>query len=236
MSMSDGEALYELQQVDRALLKHHKRLKAITSALDDNEAVQTAQQRVEAAEDKLKPLQKQAKDLELQSQTTTQKRKSSEQRLYSGSVKNPKELQDLQNEIDALGRRNDELDNQMLEVMVATEDAEGELTARQEELKQVTQQWQAEHSDLLDEQASINQEISKLDEQREDLIGRIADELLKRYEALRPRKGNQPVALLQEGSCSACGIQQNAERVKQIRQSDELLNCQNCQRILVYTS
>jgi len=236
MSMSDGEDLYQLQKVDLALLKHRKRLKAIATALQDDERVLHAQQQVAQAEAALKPLQQQARELEAQVQATNSKRKASEQRLYSGNVKNPKELQDLQNEIDALGRRKDGFENQMLEVMVETEDAEGELAARRDELQQVTQTWEGEHTDLLSEQETINRQVAKLSDEREALADKLPPDLLKRYEALRPKKGNQPVALLQDGTCSACGIAPNAERAKLIRQSDELLNCQSCQRILVYDS
>ena len=56
--------------------------------------------------------------------TVDRKRISGEKRLYSGTVTNTKELQDLQDEGVALKRRIVALEDRQLEAMIAQEDAE----------------------------------------------------------------------------------------------------------------
>src|SRR5690606_19989334 len=118
------EALYHLQQIDLEILRHRKRLKEIATALGDSAVVQDAQVQLTSAQEQLKPLRTKMRNLETELQTNTQKAKSTEDRLYSGSVKNPKELQDMQLEIDSLKKRNAELEELLLEQMVLVDEAE----------------------------------------------------------------------------------------------------------------
>ena len=122
--MNQGKALYELQQIDLTLIQHNKRLQAIAAQLADNAAVQTAQAAIDDAEAALKPLRTKLRDIELQVQSTRTKRETTEKRLYSGSVTNPKELNDMQNEIASLKKWLSELEDRTLEAMVEVEDAE----------------------------------------------------------------------------------------------------------------
>lgn len=229
---SQAEALYRLQQVDLQIIRLTRRLKEISAALTNNEAVLAAQQQVDTVQDRLKPLQKAAHDLELEIQTNTQKSKSTEDRLYSGNVKNPKELQDMQQEIESLKRRHAELEDELLEQMVLVEDTESERAARQDDLNAAQTAWESQHRDLLVEQEQLTAEVERLQAQRTTALQPVSPENLKLYDGMKGKKANQPIAALQGSSCAVCGIEQTMTIAQEVRRGDKLIPCLNCGRIL----
>lgn len=232
--MNQGKALYELQQIDLTLIQHQKRLQAIATQLADNAAVQAAQATVHQAEATLKPLRTRLRDIELQVQSTRSKRESTEKRLYSGSVTNPKELSDMQNEIESLKKWLSELEDRNLEAMVEVEDAETVLSDAQSTLAQVMNDAAVENRDLLSEKQRLESEMSKFQQKRVDAVKVIDAPHVQLYESLRPQKANQPVAhLTADDTCSVCGIRQMGVVTKEIRRGEDIIYCKNCKRILV---
>ena len=230
--MSQAEALYNLQQIDLDILQRRRRLNEIAEILGDNEAIKQAQAQVEAAKQALSPLRARLRDLELESQTTSDKAKSAEDRLYSGTVKNPKEMQDLQNEIDSLKKRGDALETDSLEAMMALEEAEGNLAEHEASLVAITEEMAGEHADLIAEQKQLNEDVERLKADRLKALEPVDEESFKLYKSMRKRKANKPIARLEGKSCSVCGIEQNVAIVQEVRKREGLVECINCRRIL----
>jgi len=234
--MPQAEALYKLQKIDLRILRNNRRLAEIAAALENNETVQAAQNAVNEAEERLKPLHRRQRELEQEIQSNNQKSKTSEDRLYSGNVKNPKELQDLQNEIAALKNRNEELEELLLEQMMTVELAETELEEKEDELAKVKAAWEADHQDLLAEKQQIEADNAAEITQRKAALQPINDDSLKRYEQMKPRKANQPIAALNGDSCSVCGMQQTMTIIQDVGSGKDFVSCANCGRILANVS
>jgi len=94
--------LYQLQKLDRQLEQIQTRNLQIQQILDNNQAVQAAQNEYEASIGELNRLSSDLSDLEMRSKEKRVKIELSESSLYGGSVKNPRELSDLQQEIASL--------------------------------------------------------------------------------------------------------------------------------------
>lgn len=231
--MSQSEALYRLQQIDLKILHHNKRLNEIDSILNDDNDLLQAQSKVDNAQADLKPLNAQYRDLELQIQATVRKSKSTEDRLYSGNVKNPKELQDMQNEITALKTRKSEQEDDLLEIMVEVEAAEETLSECEAQLQTVMDNRKVEHSDLIDERGNLNAEIKVFNKKREQALEQVESDNVQLYERMRPKKGNQPIAVLRDHACSACGIGMTRSVEQEVQRANSLTRCHNCERILV---
>lgn len=234
--MPQAEALFHLQQIDLRLLRNQKRLKEIADALTNRAAIDAAQTQVERTQDKLKPLHARQQNLELEIQSNSQKAKSTEDRLYSGNVKNPKELQDMQHEIGSLKKRNDELEDLLLEQMVTVEDAEAELDAFKADLEHVTAEWESQHSDLLQEQAQLETDSQSALEARKQALQKVEPPSLQLYNEMKGKKANQPIAALQGQSCSVCGMEQTLTIQQDVRHGQGLVTCSNCGRILANIS
>jgi len=234
--MTQAEALYHLQEIDLQIVGTHKRLTEIAAALSDNKIISEAQSAVEAAQKTLTPSQTRARNLELEIQTNSDKIRQTDQQLYSGKVRNPKELQDMQHEIQSLKHRNSELEDVLLEIMLTVEGAESDLGDKQRELGRLTREGQSGHQDLLDEQKKLQADLKLLGQKREGALPPITPDSLKTYTALRPRKNNQPIALLVNGSCSVCRVEQDMAVIAEVRKGQKLTPCSSCGRILVYKS
>jgi hypothetical protein len=232
--MSQAEALYHLQTFDLQLLQKQQRLKTIETALNNDQQVVAAQGQVDAAQNALHPLRTQTRNLELELQSNVTKTKTAEDQLYSGRVRLPKELQDLQHEIQALKKRHGELENKLLTLMIAVEEAEGALAAAEARLQEAHQSQVAERTKLLQEQALLQAEVKTLQAQRAAAANNVTPENLKLYTALRPKKANQPISLMQGHSCTLCGVEQTMAVAQQVRQAQKLVYCTSCERILVY--
>jgi uncharacterized protein len=232
--MNQAEALYNLQQIEMNILREQKRLDEIAALMGNNEAVTVAQAAVDASAKVLSPLRAKVRDLELEIQSNGQKSKNTEQQLYSGSVKNPKAMQEMQQEIVALKKRQGELEDKLLETMMLSEEAQAKAEQAEAHLAQTKATWESSHTDLLNEQAELNTKVEGLKAQRQTALKPITPENLKAYNALKGRKANQPMSPLNGNSCTLCGIEQTMNVVQQARHGEKLIPCINCGRYLVY--
>ncbi len=231
--MSQAEGLYRLQEIDLDTARARRRLQEISAALADNEAVQAAQEQVNRARQALTPLQVRSRDLDLEIKSNAEKTKSADERLYSGVVKNPKEMQDLQQEIASLTKWRSELETQLLETIYAIEEAEAALSAAEAALEQAALEWERARRRLLDERAELNSRLEHNRQRRERVLAELTPESLQVYNTLREKKHNQPAALMESGTCSVCGVAQNLAVQHQARQGLEFAYCTNCGRVLV---
>jgi predicted nucleic acid-binding Zn-ribbon protein len=240
--MSDGQSifmiqaseLYRLQEIDLNVHQRHKRLEEIAAQLADNKALTDAQQQVTNDQQTLTPLQSKVRKLEGDIQSNTAKIRETDEALYSGRVRNPKELQDMQNEIQSLKKRNQELEDVLLETMMSVDTAEAALKDSTAQLETIGAQFELANKNLIDEQKRLKSEGSALLKNREQLIPTIDPNVLKVYNNLRPRKNNQPVAVLVNQSCSVCRVQQDMNVIQEVRKSESLTYCSSCGRILIY--
>jgi hypothetical protein len=231
--MSQPQALYRLQEADMGILRAQQRLKQIADLLANDETLQQAQAQVAAAHKQLSPLKARLRNLEHEIQSNELKTRTAEQQLYSGAIKNPKEMQDVQQEIESLKRWHSELENTLLETMLVAEEAEAALGQSEEHLAAVVSSRSDEHQRLLGEQSQSQASLEEFKLRRQQVLTEIAPENLKIYTTMRARKNHQPVALMQGNICSVCGVAQTVAIEREVRQGIKLVTCSNCERILV---
>jgi len=231
--MKQGQALYQLQEYELTVISHRKRLKVIKRDLGNNEAIRIAQSAVDDANSILAPLKKKQNEVEWQIETSTEKRQSTEAKLYDGSVTNPKELTDMQNEVASLTRRLEELEEELLVTIDEVEQAQQVLDDATANYDQVAQETAGEQADLLNEKSTLENTIEHLLAKRKAHLPNIEEANLERYNKMRPQKANRPMSALNDNSCSICGVEQIALVIKRIRTTSDLVECTNCGRILV---
>ncbi len=230
--MKPAQALYELQTLELTLLRAQRRLAEIDALLNDSAAVSQARAARDHAAEQLKPLRAQARALEADIRATQEKSQQTETTLYSGSVTNPKTLQDMQHEVEALKRRRSELEDQLLEVMIKIEEAEAALEAAEAALEDAQREALTQHGNLMHERDALTAKAAALAAQREAALAHVDAASLKLYNAIKPRRANQPVSVVDGLTCSACGVEQTTMLVAEARNSDKLVTCSNCGRIL----
>ena len=231
--MRRAERLYELQKIDLALDASRKRARAVEALLSGSDTLRAVRQAAEHTHGRLARLRARLKDFELQSATLDSRIASLDERLYSGTVKNPKELSDLQRDIASLRRHKLELDETLLGVMAEVEEVEREQADVDAELERVETIWRNEQATLVVEKAHLIEQIEALEAERSAQRASVSPSDVALYDRMRAQKHGQAVAPLNEGACSACGVQPSASKLAQLRREDELPTCGNCERILV---
>ncbi len=165
----------------------------------------------------------------------TEKAAKVDRTLYSGTVTNPRELQALQEEFAALGRRQRTLEDRELELMEAGEPLDAELASLEDERSSLEDSIE-QHRAVIDEaETSIAEELAQVEGRRADAVPDVPAELLGEYEVLRGRLGGVGVARLVGTSCSGCHLQLAAIEIDRLRKlpPGELVHCAECGRILV---
>jgi predicted nucleic acid-binding Zn-ribbon protein len=231
--MHPSKQLLQLQTLDLERDARYRRLKAVIASLAEPDALRVAAEAVSAAQAGVTPARTHRRDLELEVKTLEAKIASVEERLYSGKVKNPKELTDLQNESAALRRHHATLDDALLEAMIALEDAESKERQAQSQLAQLQSEWQANQNKLTEERGQLEAELAALTEQRNQKITAIAPDHVQAYQRLRHEHAGLAVGCVEDGMCNACGEELSNRLLAKARIAEGLSFCGNCGRILL---
>ena len=173
-------------------------------------------------------------DREVEAVKTRRERDRS--RMDSGQISNPKDLERMQHELVSLERRIGTLEDAELEVMEALEEAQQTLAG----LDIRSDDIDARLAELIAKRDAKQQEmdaaLTELMASRTPAAAGIDDALLSLYERLREQKGIG-AALLRARQCGGCQLTLDASEISRIRTApdDEVIRCEECQRILVRT-
>ncbi|MFC5915678.1 zinc ribbon domain-containing protein [Streptomyces pulveraceus] len=216
----------------RKSLPEHAEIESLTSDLaqlrdllvaSQTEESDTAREQTKAEQDVDQVRQRAARD---------------QQRLDSGAVTSPKDLESLQREITSLAKRQGDLEDVVLEVMERRESAQERVTelsdrvaAVQAKADDATARRDAATKDLDEQAATVTKE-------REVVAGSVPADLLKLYDKLRVQQGGVGAARLYQRRCEGCRLELNITEVNDVKAAspDTVLRCENCRRILVRTA
>lgn len=230
--MSQVQNLYRLQQYDTEIAQKKRRLTEVLQLQRETKELLAARERFANASDEVSKWTTTQTDLNLELGSVNDKAKRSEKRLYSGQVTNPKELEDLQHEVEALGRRRSVLEDEILDAMIMLEDAQAEIDSAQEDLKRIEAKWQQSQASLQAEQNELALELHTLIAERELQTERIDPKVLQQYETIRARKNGLAVVPFINNACTGCHVTVSANMALQVERG-EWVTCNGCGRILV---
>lgn len=165
--------------------------------------------------------------------------------LYSGQVTAVRELQGLEEEVAALGRRQRVVEDKLLEVMEDLESAGAELAGLRSGREELAGRIGDVGDRLTAAEAEIDGECGQVRTERAAVAQVVAAELLERYERLRTQIGGVAVARLEGTSCLGCYLTLPLMEVDRLRRLPEVgeappggidrgsATCPSCGRILV---
>ncbi len=171
-------------------------------------------------------------------ETVKSRRVRDEERLSSGAITNPKDLESLQHELGALERRISTLEDEELEVMEKLEDAQKRLSVVTADLDAV--KVELEHVTTARDTAveAIDGESGTITAERERIIPLVPEDLLALYDKVGAQYGGLAAAALRARRCEGCRLEINGADLREIaaKPDDEVLRCPECSRILVRTA
>jgi predicted nucleic acid-binding Zn-ribbon protein len=233
--------LLELQDLDlqldqvahkRKSLPEHKALAdlAAEKSVVDHDLV--------TADTEVSDLQREQKKADSDVEQVRQRKARNQQRLDSGQVTSPKDLENLQHEVGSLDRRIADLEDAELEVMEKLEAAE----AVQTDLRTRAEAFAGRQTEL---EATRDAALKEFDEQRAEIgdkratvAAELPDALVTQYEKLRERNGGIGAAPLVGKRCMGCRMELAPSDLTRIKAAapDAVLRCEECGRILVRTA
>ena len=230
--MSAALGIYRLQLVDSRMDEIRMRLEEIQRILENDETVRQAKEKVAEKEEGHKVSLQKLKQAEAEADKQKVKIVQSEASLYSGSVKNPKELQDLQNELASLKRYLETLEERQLEAMLEEEAEDKAKGTALKNLEKVQARLANQNTALTTEKDALLKELQRLESERQAAISPLDKSLLNTYEDLRQQRRGVAVVEVSEGACAACGTTLTPSQRQSARSAAQIYNCPTCGRIL----
>jgi len=230
--MSRSQNLYRLQQIDSKVDQADTRLREIESLLSNNAQLRKASALADNADVKLAAAQRDYNQAETKVKDQRIKIEQVESNLYSGTVRNPKELQDMQNEVAALKRFLDILEERQIETMLALDDAADIHQDAQQTLQKVQVLVDNQRAKLNSERQQIQTARAASLEQRPGVEGIIDPDDQDTYNRLHKKRAGVAVARVNDRACSACGSTLTAALFQAARSPSQVVFCESCGRIL----
>ncbi|MCB1027566.1 MAG: hypothetical protein KDB24_07375 [Microthrixaceae bacterium] len=154
--------------------------------------------------------------------------------LYGGTVRSPKELTDLQSELNSLKRHRRDVEDQELDVMEQLEPLDAEAAKVQATADAGAEQRAAAAARLAAASEVLEGELAGLSERRAEVAATLDASLLATYEQLRQQFGGVAIAQLSGGRCSGCHLSLPAVELDTIKRApaDAQVTCPECGRLL----
>ena len=163
------------------------------------------------------------------------RRTRDQDRVDQGLITSPKDLQRMVSELESLQRRITALEDQELEIMQQVETAQKELDSLTAQVAEADERLATLRVSRDARTSEIDQELAAVAAEREPVVAGLPTDLLALYDKLREQKGGVGAAALRARQCGGCRLSLDAAEIAQIRAagSDEVIRCEECQRILV---
>jgi predicted nucleic acid-binding Zn-ribbon protein len=171
------------------------------------------------------------KQLELEAAELAGRARSHEKAIYDGSVRHPADLQRRQHELETLRGKVQALEERELAQMETQEKTSAELLEVVDQLalreREVEQMRAADRLQA----PELAEEISSVQAERAQLAETLTPPQLRTYERTAARR-RPAVAKVTGGTCSGCRLPLPSRLIQEARQ-DQLVTCENCERILL---
>lgn len=221
-----------LQEIDTALDSARATYEDARSRLGESDDLIALRARAEETNAALRAAQSTQKDVDLEAETLKSKITPQEAKLYSGAIKNPKELTDLQADVDQLKRHLATVEERDLEAMAQLEAADNEHRSVTAEMSALDAAWREEQADLTARVARLEGEIAEQEARRSDHAAVVEPKLLATYDRIRRAHQGKGIAKLDRNLCLGCRISLPSNMVNKARAGSALVQCPNCERIL----
>jgi uncharacterized protein len=225
------EMLAALQLVDREIKQQAGVKQGLLGELEAKaREIQAKQREAEALTAACAELEKSraAKDRVFQEES----KKAVDKRMRMNRIKNIKELQALQREIDQARQANGELEEEIIKFMQEIDTLRAQIKAKEAEMIALQGEWQQQQESLQGQISGIDKAVSEAAARRQSIASQLANDLISRYELIFSRRGGTAVVEVSGGICQGCYMNIPPQLGNEIIKNDKLHLCPSCQRII----
>jgi len=227
------EILASLQMVDREIKEHRGRKQSLLSEIENKERqIQAKKREIEtlagayAEKEKLR--------LEKDRVFQDEGKKAMDRRMRMNRIKNAKELQALQREIEQLKQNNGDLEEELIRIMEEIDAIKAQTQGKEAEMAAMQDEWQKQQQELKGQITGIDEAVSDAASRRQRIAAQVAGELISRYELLFSRRGGTAVVEVTGGICQGCYMNIPPQLWNEIIKNEKVNLCPSCQRILYF--
>jgi len=201
-----------IAQIEKTLDSHLRRLEADRAALAAN--------------------QKERKQLDDDIKVETQKVSKLKDQMLS--AKTNEQYRAFQNEIGFCEQAIRKAEDRILDLMAEGEPLDTNVKQAESALKEEKQQVEAEKTSTRERTALDQKQLDQCKTERKSLVGGLKPQVYSAYERIRKKWHGSAVAEATDGRCSACQIMLRPQFFQDLRNTDQLMFCESCGRILFY--
>jgi predicted nucleic acid-binding Zn-ribbon protein len=159
-------------------------------------------------------------------------RKATDKRMRMNRIKNVKELQALQREIDQTRESNGALEEELIKIMQDMDALKAQIQTKESEMAAIREEWQNKQQELKTQITGIDQSVSEAASRRQSIASQVTGDLISRYELIFSRRGGTAVVEVAGGICQGCYMNIPPQLGNEIIRSDKVHLCPSCQRFL----
>jgi predicted nucleic acid-binding Zn-ribbon protein len=228
------ENLLILQDRDRKIQRVETELSNIgPERASLQEKAKAAQTGHEAAKLRAKQIESDRKNLDLE--IDAKKKLIEKYSLQQFQTKKNEEFRALAHEIDGCKAGISKIEDQQLELMEKADVAAAEVAAAAKVSSELMKAVEAQVKALGDREISLKRQLDELKADHSKLTEAVEPSAFSRYERLRKTKGGTAVVGIEHGVCGGCHMKLTMAIIKNVQGEQEIINCQNCGRILYHS-
>jgi uncharacterized protein len=228
--MSIIQQIFHLQELDIQIDAAQQALARMKSQIGENAAMLDMRTELTTEKQHLEAIKKQQRELETESGDVTVRLKTSGDELYSGHIKNPKELSNLQQDIESLKSQRGKMDDKVLELMDEVEIHTKKSAETGTKFGKVEAEWKVEQQKLAADIEKTQAELASAAQQKTLLLSRLEPKVIELYNNLKVKR-KTAVAKVNQGICGGCRTALPAADLNHAR-SGQIVQCSSCGRIL----
>jgi len=182
------------------------------------------------AEDKLKTLQVSKNEKENEMKALEDKVVKYQGDLYQ--IKNNKEYQALQQEIDGIKADISLAEEKIINLFDEIEGAQAALEEEKKIFEQEKQDVEKEKNSIKEEAKKLESRINELRSGRQELAGTVKENILRQYEQILKNRGRVALVGIDGEFCGGCHMQMRPQVINEATLKKCIVCCENCSRIL----
>ncbi len=223
--------LQDRDQKIRALHLELKNLPAERAGLDASLAASTSH--LEQTKQRARDIDLEKKKLEVDAQA---KRDSiAKFKTQQFQTRKNEEFQALSNEIKRFEEDIRKTEDREIELMEEAERVKPQVAAAEKYHAAARAHTERQKSEIEAKMGAIDASVAELEKEREKLCEGIEEDLLYQYNRLFANKGGLAVVGLEHETCMGCHMKLTTQTAVRVKGGKEVLNCEQCGRILYYS-
>ena len=142
------------------------------------------------------------------------------------------EFRAMANEIERYEKEVQSIEDRELELMDQAEKVKIEVSAEEKKAAASRESIGRQMADLDEKGKALEARLNELTADRNELAGKIDEDLLGRFERLFSSKGDAVIVALEHEVCTGCHMKFTTQTAHRVRNGKEIVSCEQCGRIL----